>query len=58
MKKKYLSPATVIISIAAHRIICSSITGIEGTGNLHTDVNPNEETEDYLSRRSNNVWDD
>ena len=57
MKKQYLSPAIVIIRVAPRNIICSSITGVEGTGKLSTDIDPDEETEDYLSRH-HNVWEE
>ena len=57
-KKKYSSPAIVIIRVVSQRVICSSITGVEGTGKLSTEIYSDEETEDYLSRSLYNVWDD
>lgn len=37
-RRNYLTPETYIIEIESESVICSSITGVEGTGNMSTDV--------------------
>lgn len=38
-------------------MICGSVQGVLGTGNLNDQVDVNEETTEYLSRHRS-VWDD
>ena len=58
MKKQYITPTIKVTEETTECFICTSIiSGMEGTGSLSTTVS-NEETSDYLSRGSRNVWDD
>ena len=58
MKKTYITPAVNVTSIVMTSMICNSLAGVSGTGSLKTDIDLQETTEEYLSRRRNNVWDD
>lgn len=57
MKKTYIEPTLLITYVEPQRIICASIQGVSGTGNMNTAVS-GEETSEYLSRRNYNVWDE
>ena len=58
MKKAYISPVILIMRTVPSQMLCSSVTGVSGTGNLNTDVDKSVGTDEYLSRRNQNVWDD
>ena len=57
MKKTYIEPALLITYVEPQKLICTSIQGVSGTGNMETTVS-NEETDEYLSRRRRSEWDD
>ena len=57
MKKIYLSPAITIVHVVVEKMICSSVYGVSGTGNLSTTID-DDTTDEYLSRKSRSVWDD
>ena len=58
MKKQYTTPAIQVAEAASGSIICTSLGGIEGTASMNTSVSHQEETDEYLSRSRNNLWDD
>lgn len=57
MKKTYIEPALLVTFVEPQRIVCTSVYGVAGTGNMNTAVS-NEATDEYLSRRTRNVWDE
>jgi len=48
-------PTITIVTCRLEGIVCGSITGVTGTGNLNTDVDETQETDTYLSRQ-HSVW--
>lgn len=56
MKKEYAKPVVLVVLVEPHNMVCASITGVAETGNLTTTVS-NEESDEYLSRRSSSAWD-
>ena len=54
MKKTYLKPETISCLIHMQQMIAASIEGF----NAELDNDNPIETEDMLSRRHNNVWED
>lgn len=57
MKKKYVKPASIVTSMEEQGLICSSVVGVTGTGNMKTVIGSGE-TDSYLSRHSYLEWDD
>ena len=57
MKKTYIQPSLVITYVEPQRMICASILGVAGTGKMEDAVS-DEETNEYLTRRKRNEWED
>lgn len=57
MKRQYVKPEALVVLVEPLNMICTSTVGVTGTGNLRTTVY-NDETDEYLSRRSHSIWDD
>ena len=57
MKKAYIKPEMLVTVLQMARLVCISAAGVKGTGNMSYSVS-NEETSEYLSRRSNSPWDE
>lgn len=49
-KKAYISPITIAIKVAPMSIVCTSITGVTGTGDLNTSLDEDDTETEYLSR--------
>ena len=57
MKKTYIKPALLVTCVEPQGIVCTSVLGVAGTGNMDTAVS-HEETDEYLSRRTYDPWDE
>lgn len=56
MKKTYIAPAIELAYTEILSMLCSSIEGVENTGNMETSLS-DDVTEDYLSRHAGSTWD-
>lgn len=58
MKKAYITPVILTMRTVPMQMLCGSVTGVSGTGNLNTDVDKSGGTDEYLSRRNQSLWDE
>lgn len=49
MKRKYIEPMLQVTYVEPQRMVCASVLGVDGTGNLDTSVD-DDATDVYLSR--------
>ena len=49
MKKRYTEPMLQVMYVEPQRMVCASVLGVDGTGNLDTSVD-DDATDEYLSR--------
>ena len=49
MKKTYMQPTVEVTEVATQQLVCASVAGVEGTGNMDTEIST-DPVEEYLSR--------